>query len=280
MDKKRIAAVFVAGMFSINLIGCNSQNVQDAYNIRDSYSLIISDDGKRSQDTTKKTYEDDGKAATISAPDAIFLDADDVMSSNHYNMQILDVQIGDTIYDLYNITDKTEADAAIEWDKTIGPSSGLGRKFDDDGRLRSGEKEQLYFVKCKITNDWDEERWLCLESSIIRGRKADGTVVRLSNEVKGFTGEREKYDYFNKGRGGEYRSVRLKAHEEKTLVLICSYTKNEYVSNERGTYAADDKQITTYITSEILDGVTSIPYSMSAGVKFLPIFINGMPVHN
>ena len=31
MDKKRIAAVFVAGMFSINLIGCNSQNVQDAY---------------------------------------------------------------------------------------------------------------------------------------------------------------------------------------------------------------------------------------------------------
>ena len=57
MDKKRIAAVFVAGMFSINLIGCNSQNVQDAYNIRDSYSLIISDDGKRSQDTTKKTYE-------------------------------------------------------------------------------------------------------------------------------------------------------------------------------------------------------------------------------
>ena len=63
-------------------------------------------------------------------------------------------------------------------------------------------------------------------------------------------------------------------------MLICSYTKNEYVSNERGTYSADDKQITTYITSEILDGVTSMSYNMSAGVKFLPIFINGMPVHN
>lgn len=287
MKTGKVQAVLCASIVYLAFTGCNNQSVEDAYSIRDSQTLAVMEtysgtdvvnDGNICDDSTKKTYAQNDKVYTVNAPNAVFLNADDVMTSNFFDMKIIDVQLGETVYDLYNITSREEADAAIEWDKNVGPTSGLGRQFDDDGSPNL-PKRQLYFVKCQITNNYDEERWLCLNATIIRGKKSDGTVVPCPNEVMGFTGERVKYDYFNRGRGGEYRSVGFKAHEEKTIVLICSYVKKEYMSNKRGLYATDDNQISTYITSEILDGITSQSYNIKSGVQFLPVFVNGEPLH-
>jgi len=174
--KKCFCFVFLAIPFLI--FGCSSSNSgkQSAYEIRDQLKAEINIDATKSTSLQNQpsTNSNDNQKKAVNAKGANVVNAGDTINYMGFSLQIEDIQLGDTIYDVSNIMSKDEADEYCKW-LLSGESTWI---VQQDGTFNVRD-EQLAFVKCKIKNNNNSLTRIHMVPTFMELKMVNGAMYRL-----------------------------------------------------------------------------------------------------